>query len=175
MTGKRRIIPLLVILVLLLSVPAYADDCRIDDGGECGIAMTANVPPRIISGTDAVYKKGSASGLTFTTNDAKVKHRQVLIDGNSISSESYIVSGEPLTITLDTDYLDSLTEGTHTIGIETENGTAKASFTVRATPQPTNPTNPKTGDSNHLLLWVVLLAVSGAALTGAAIYSKRRR
>lgn len=40
---------------------------------------------------------------------------------------------------------------------------------------PTDPTNPKTGDNSNLLLWVVLLAASGAALTGTAIYSRKRK
>ena len=40
---------------------------------------------------------------------------------------------------------------------------------------PTDPTNPKTGDNSNLLLWVMLLAVSGAALTGTAIYSRKRK
>ena len=40
---------------------------------------------------------------------------------------------------------------------------------------PTDPTNPKTGDNSHMLLWVMLLAVSGAALTGTAIYSRKKR
>ena len=40
---------------------------------------------------------------------------------------------------------------------------------------PTDPTNPKTGDNSNLLLWVVLLAASGAALTGTAIYSRKKK
>lgn len=40
---------------------------------------------------------------------------------------------------------------------------------------PTDPTTPKTGDNSNLLLWVMLLAVSGAALTGTAIYSRKRK
>lgn len=40
---------------------------------------------------------------------------------------------------------------------------------------PVNPGVPETGDSSHLLLWVLLLAASGAALTGTAIYSRKRK
>ncbi|MCQ2549263.1 MAG: InlB B-repeat-containing protein [Lachnospiraceae bacterium] len=40
---------------------------------------------------------------------------------------------------------------------------------------PADPTNPKTGDNSNLLLWVVLLAVSGAVLYGTAIYSRKRK
>ena len=40
---------------------------------------------------------------------------------------------------------------------------------------PTDPTTPQTGDNSNMLLWVMLLAVSGAALTGTAIYSRKRK
>ena len=41
--------------------------------------------------------------------------------------------------------------------------------------KPTDPNTPKTGDNSHLLLWVVLLAASGAAMTGVAIYSRKKK
>lgn len=267
----RIISSLLLVLVLLACLPvcAFAEPSELSNGDEAGISLSTTVPPSVISGSDAVYGKGGASGLIFTTDDARSNFLQVMVDGKIVSSENYTVSGEPLGITLDTDYLDGLTEGTHTIGIETENGTAKASFTVRASsapviytiisgangewtkgskegllftsdadfdkfdsvlvdgnavaaenytavkgstkitllpsyleklrvgshtirivsndgsastnfrikaaPQPTDPTSPKTGDNSHLLLWVLLLAVSGAALTGTVIYSRKKK
>ena len=45
--------------------------------------------------------------------------------------------------------------------------------TNSVTPTATN--NPKTGDNSNMLLWVLLLAASGAALTGTAIYSRKRK
>ena len=38
---------------------------------------------------------------------------------------------------------------------------------------PTDPTNPRTGDSSHLLLWVTLLAAGSAALTGTVIRGRK--
>lgn len=56
------------------------------------------------------------------------------------------------------------------------------------TPVPSDPTNPgedtsapdvtnlpKTGDSSNLTGWLILLAVSAAAVAGAAVYSRRRK
>ncbi|MCQ2512586.1 MAG: BspA family leucine-rich repeat surface protein [Lachnospiraceae bacterium] len=36
------------------------------------------------------------------------------------------------------------------------------------------PTTPKTGDNSHLLLWVLRIVVSGAALTGTVIYRRKK-
>lgn len=41
------------------------------------------------------------------------------------------------------------------------------------TPQP--PEIPKTGDSNMMVLWIALLFVSGAAMTGTTLYSRKKR
>lgn len=40
---------------------------------------------------------------------------------------------------------------------------------------PVDPAAPETGDNSHMLLWVLLLAAGGAALTGSAIDSRKRR
>ncbi len=267
----RIISSFLLALILLACLPvcAFAEASELSDGDETGILLSTTVPPSITSGAGATYTTGSAAGLTFTTDDARDNFLQVMVDGKIVSSENYTISGEPLAITLNRGYLNLLPVGEHTIGIETENGTAKASFTVRASsapviytiiagangewtkgskegllftsdadfdkfdsvlvdgntvaagnytavkgstkitllpsyletlrvgshsiviasrdgnastnftikaaPQPVDPTNPKTGDSSDLLLWVVLLAASGAALTGTAIYSRKRK
>ena len=42
-------------------------------------------------------------------------------------------------------------------------------------PAPQNPESPKTGDSSMMGLWVALLLVSGAAMTGTVLYSRKKR
>ena len=52
----------------------------------------------------------------------------------------------------------------------------KMTFTNTYTKNEDDVTNlPKTGDSSNLAAWLVLLAVSAAGVTGAAVYSRRRR
>ena len=47
---------------------------------------------------------------------------------------------------------------------------------VPPTPQePEPPESPKTGDSSMMVLWIALLFVSGAALTGTTLYSRKKR
>ena len=42
-------------------------------------------------------------------------------------------------------------------------------------PTPQQPEIPKTGDSNMMVLWIALLFVSGAAMTGTTLYSRKKR
>ena len=42
-------------------------------------------------------------------------------------------------------------------------------------PTPQQPESPKTGDSNMMVLWIALLFVSGAAMTGTTLYSRKKR
>ena len=50
------------------------------------------------------------------------------------------------------------------------------SYNAKAeTPKPDPETSPKTGDNSMLTLWVALLFVSGAALTGTTLYSRKKR
>ena len=43
------------------------------------------------------------------------------------------------------------------------------------TPPAPQPESPKTGDSSMMVLWIALLFVSGAALTGITLYSRKKR
>ena len=42
-------------------------------------------------------------------------------------------------------------------------------------PTPQKTESPKTGDSNMMVLWIALLFVSGAAMTGTTLYSRKKR
>jgi hypothetical protein len=181
-----------ILLALCLPVCAFAEDAELSDGDEIGISLTTSVPPSVISGAGAAYQKGSASGLTFKTDDSKDNLLRVLVDGQVASSDKYSVSGEPLTITLHADYLDTLSAGEHTIEIVTTNGSASAKFAAKSDSgggnssgiipyyyrggegytyvPPSN--NPRTGDESNLVLWGVLAAVS---LAGAVLIIRRRK
>ena len=37
------------------------------------------------------------------------------------------------------------------------------------------PTSPQTGDNSHMVLWIVLLFVSGAGVIGTTVYGKKKR
>ena len=51
--------------------------------------VTEKVPPSIIQGSDARWKKGESSTLTFRSDAAFEDFAEVLVDGAALSSESY--------------------------------------------------------------------------------------
>lgn len=59
-------------------------------------------------------------------------------------------------------------------------GYKKAAVEIPATgtptdPTPENPNSPQTGDNSMMALWIALLFVSGAALTGTTLYFRKKR
>ena len=129
----RTVVSLLLLLVILaycMPVCAYAESEQYSDGCENGISLSTKVPPSVTSGNGAQYRKGSTGSLSFSTDDTANNLVHILIDETKIPPDSYTVSGEPLTVTLHTDYLDTLCAGEHKIKIVTANGEAPADFTV---------------------------------------------
>ena len=176
---SRIILSLLLGLILLafcLPVCAFADTTELSDGDEAGISLSTKVPPSVVSGAGATFTKGGSSGLNFTTDDAKGNLLRVLVDGKAVSPKNYTVSGDPLSVTLHPDFLDTLSAGEHTIEIVTVNGTARANFTIHKETQHESQdhsedhtqerslTSPATGDNSHTVLWTILMIASLAAL-----------
>ena len=78
--------------------------------------VTEKVPPSIIQGSDARWKKGESSTLTFRSNAAFEDLIEVLVDGAALPSESYEKrNGEGnIIVELRESYLEQLAEGEHT-------------------------------------------------------------
>lgn len=180
---SRIILSLLMGLILsafCLPICAFASPSELSDGDEQGILLSTTVPPSIISGADSVYKKGSGNSLTFVTDDAKDNLLRVLIDGEVIPLENYTISGEPLTITLNTGYLDTLSLEEHTIEIVTTNGTAQTEFTIKATGGTSGTVTPtvipSTGEEiSHATQLGALMMIAGASYLVGLARSKRKR
>ena len=179
----RIILSLLMGLILLafcLPICAFASPSGLSDGDEEGILLSTTVPPSIISGADSVYKKGSGKSLTFETDDAKDNLLRVLIDGEVIPLENYTISGEPLTITLNTGYLETLSTGEHTIEIVTTNGTARTEFTIKSsggTSGTDTPTViPSTGEEiSYTTQLGALMMIAGVSCLAGLALSKRKK
>ena len=161
----------LILLAFCLPVCAFAETSELSDGDEKGIALSTTVPPSVISGAGAVYEKGGASGLPFTTDDTTGNLLRVLVDGKVVSPDSYTVSGEPLTVTLHAGYLDTLFAGEHTIEIVTVNGSAFAKFLMSGETQKT----PQTGDSSNITAWILLLSFSFISILIIALIKRKHR
>lgn len=130
--------------------------------------VTEKVPPSIIQGNDARWKKGESSTLTFRSNAAFEDLIEVLVDGAALSSESYEKrNGEGnIIVELRESYLEQLAEGEHTLAIRSARGDATTHFTVEAAP-----------DETHPVSWWVYAAALGAFAIGTcvAVISFRRK
>ena len=156
--------------------------------------VTAKLPPKIIAGDGAAVTQGEKKELTFTSDASFADFLRVELDGTALEEKNYTKREGSTIITLNRDFVATLSVGEHTLAIVSKSGTATAKFTVKAkpaetaTPQPTvtpQPTAqpqptvqpvspiPRTGDTANPALWFALLIVSGSAL--AAIFVLRRK
>ena len=130
--------------------------------------ITEKVPPSIIQGSDARWKKGESSTLTFRSDAAFEDFAEVLVDGAALPSESYEKrNGEGnIIVELRESYLEQLAEGEHTLAIRSARGDATTHFTVEAAP-----------DETHPVSWWVYAAALGAFAIGTcvAVISFRRK
>lgn len=130
--------------------------------------VTEKVPPSIIQGSDARWKKGESSTLTFRSDAAFEDFAEVLVDGAALPSESYEKrNGEGnIIVELRESYLEQLAEGEHTLVIRSARGDATTHFTVEAAP-----------DETHPVSWWVYAAALGAFAIGTcvAVISFRRK
>ena len=130
--------------------------------------VTEKVPPSIIQGNDARWKKGESSTLTFRSDAAFEDLIEVLVDGAALSSESYEKrNGEGnIIVELRESYLEQLAEGEHTLVIRSASGDATTHFTVEAA-----------HDETHPVSWWVYAAALGAFVIGTcvAVISFRRK
>lgn len=130
--------------------------------------VTEKVPPSIIQGSDARWKKGESSTLTFRSDAAFEDFAEVLVDGAVLPSESYEKrNGEGnIIVELRESYLEQLAEGEHALVIRSARGDATTHFTVEAAP-----------DETHPVSWWVYAAALGAFAIGTcvAVISFRRK
>ena len=162
--------------------------------------VTPKLPPKITAGDGAAVTQGEKKELTFTSDASFADFVRVELDGTALEEKNYTKREGSTIITLNRDFVATLSVGEHTLAIVSQHGTATAKFTVNtkpvetATPQPTvtpqptaQPTQtaqpqptvqpvspiPRTSDAANPALWFALLIVSGSAL--AAIFVLRRK
>ena len=157
------------------------------EGWKAGDGKIDKLPPEIIEGKGQSITEGEKKALSFTSNAAYSDFIRVELDGSDLSEENYEKAEGSIIITLDADYVATLPAGEHTIGIVSESGTATTTFTVaeKAAPGTSDDSdrdskadadkNAKTGDDANLALWLALMLLAGAGITGTTIYTRRKR
>ena len=159
-------------------------------------AIPTPVSYKILDGANSDWKQNTEETITIRGNGDFSKFVGVKIDGNTIDAKNYTAKEGSTIITLTTDYLMTLSIGTHTFEIVWTDGSASTNFTVSKndsgseTPKDDDKnknddsgsqtgdnhhiTAPQTGDNSHLTLWISLL---GASLIGllATLYMRKKK
>ena len=159
-------------------------------------AIPTPVSYKILDGANSDWKQNTEETITIRGNGDFSKFVGVKIDGNTIDAKNYTAKEGSTIITLTTDYLKTLSIGTHTSEIVWTDGSASTNFTVSKndsgseTPKDDDKnknddsgsqtgdnhhiTAPQTGDNSHLTLWISLL---GASLIGllATLYMRKKK
>ncbi len=97
--------------------------------------FTSMLPPSIVEGADGEYVRESGSGLVFKSNADGKDFIGVSVDGIVIGEENYERLDGGLIIGLKTEYLETLSNGNHTLSIVSAGGEATTGFTVEAVPE----------------------------------------
>ena len=160
--------------------------------------VTPKLPPKITAGDGAAVTQGEKKELTFTSDASFADFVRVELDGTVLEEKNYTKREGSTIITLNRDFVATLSVGEHTLAIVSQHGTATAKFTVKAkptetatpqptvTPQPTptvqpqptvQPVSPilRTGDTANPALWFALLIVSGGAAIGITVASRKKK
>ncbi len=182
-------------VVATMTAEGYTGDTYCKDCGELlskgnGIVKLTDktATPTIIQGNEAVFDKNSDGQLVFVSNSDFSTFVRVEIDGTTLEQKNYTVASGSTVVTISGEYLNTLTDGQHTVAIVSKGGTATAKFTVKSeqktsegtdTNKDTKPDSPKTPTQtttntlkNTIIFIIVVLCTGGLA---AFIIIKRRR
>ena len=131
----------------------YCENCGkyfADVAGTKEISLSETViqkfPPEIIEGNNATVNNGEKKSLTFRSNAAFADFIRVELDGETLDEKDYTKAEGSIIVTLNNNFVSTLSVGEHMLGIVSESGTATAKFTVKASEIPNE--SPKTGDDN---------------------------
>ena len=123
----------------------------------------------ITKGNNATWYTGSTKTLSFTANGWLQDFAGILIDGKEISSKDFTTKGDT-TVTLTNAFLQKLKAGKHTIAIVFENGEAEGAFRISGD---LDASNPETGDSFNMGLWLSVMGLSLAGAAGLFVFRKK--
>ena len=127
---------------------------------------------KITKGNGAVWHKDSKKDLSFSTDGDKEELVKVLVNGKTVSSKYYTVTGGHAVVTLKDAFLQHLENGKYTIILEFADGHAEGIFKISA---PMDDSNPKTGDSVHIWMALLFISITGIAGTAFAYRKKMRK
>ena len=134
---------------------------------------------KITEGANGAWTQNSDGTLKFVANGDFSKFTGVKVDGTLIAADKYTAVSGSTVVTLKKDYLSTLSVGKHTLTIVYNDGECSTEFDIKAAQSggstADKPKPPQTGDNSSLTLWVALLFISGGAVIGATVVSKKKK
>ncbi|MCF0142298.1 MAG: hypothetical protein HUJ75_02860 [Parasporobacterium sp.] len=149
--------------------------------------------PQWLTDAEQVWIKGSTEDLVFRSSAPYSTYVRTLWNGTELSEENFEASEGSTIITLKASYLNTLKPGTYKLTIASHYASLDGSVIIKE-PDPAKTTDPagtttaggsgggsgsggknaNTGDNSMMSLWVVLLALSAAGITVAAVTIKKK-
>lgn len=135
---------------------------------------------KFTEGANQIYTIDESKNAIFRIDaDFSLFDGKLYIDGILVDAKNYKAESGSTVITLNKEYVDTLSVGEHTIKVEfSDNGSATTKFEVKAkqvnTEKTENITNPQTGDNIGIYIILSIISVLGIAAT-VVINNKKKR
>ena len=132
---------------------------------------------KFTEGANQIYTIDESKNAIFRIDaDFSLFDGKLYIDGILVDAKNYKAESGSTVITLNKEYVDTLSVGEHTIKVEfSDNGSATAKFEVKAKQVNTeNITNPQTDDNIGIYIMLSIISVLGIATT-VVINNKKKR
>ena len=152
---------------------------------------------KITEGANSSWKQNSDDTLKFVANGDFSKFTGVKLDGTLVAADKYTAVSGSTVITLKKDYLSTLSVGKHTLTIVYNDGECSTEFEIKAAsitsstdstgnnsgstsskvnkPDTSETTSPKTGNTNNMFLWFIILFVSGSVTIGTLMVHRKKQ
>ena len=131
--------------------------------------------PKLISGANQEWTKGSKDGLTFKVDTDINEFKKVLVDGKELKDTNYDIKSGSTILTLTPSYLNTLTSGKHEIRIEFTSGSIVTNFTIKDQAGTTQADSANTGVQNHAGLWSISLVVALSSFIGITVLYQKKQ
>ena len=136
---------------------------------------------QFVAGGDGTWTKESDDPMLLTVKSTAddegtfSRFVGVEVDGKELDKANYEATAGSVNIALKADYLNTLSEGKHTVTVKMTDGSVSTTLTIAAagTEQPGDGGAPDTGDAD-VFVWIGLMITSAAALAVMLCEKKRR-
>ena len=135
-----------------------------------------NIQPTLVSGENQSYVLGTNEELTFKSDADLNDFQKLLVDNEEVDSDYYTLKEGSTIVTLNKEYLNKLSKGSHSLQIVSTNGTVATVFTIREketsknentntniennkSTDKTNAKSVKTGDANNPYLMMLIASM----------------